>query len=61
MEHYAYFLYLAGRYEDALESLRRANDFKPDHPRWHFLKGWIYTQQRKFQQAIEQYRKKNAS
>jgi serine/threonine-protein kinase len=56
METHAYFLYLAGRHERALELLRRGIDFKPEHPRWYFVRGLIYTHLGDFQQAIEQYR-----
>jgi lipopolysaccharide biosynthesis regulator YciM len=37
--------------------LQRGIDFKPEHPRWYFVKGLIHTERGDFQKAIEQYQR----
>lgn len=49
--------YCARQYDLALEEILKVIELEPTMPSGHFVAGWIYTQQRKYTEAVEAFQR----
>ncbi len=55
--HYAWYLQLIGRLDDALPEMRRAQEVDPLAPLWPAWQGWLYWWAGRYEEAIAEARK----